>query len=534
MRENLIGKFKYDNNYFYITKNDKGTVRYWIEENRILKSIENDTHKRMVKEVIKNLNHIRYMLIGRVNFEEESYLWYVNSYIPQSIFVNQKTKEICEYDENKDLYEKYNLNPSVIYISENTKKYFNQNVKPKAKVIKIAVLGVVMSIILTSNGTEFLSKNKLDENSPISNQEEINLTDINDIKIGTTIEELLIAISNNNNLTQEEKEFIIQNFGGFFDDAKQYMNKKEIVHILETLDIKYEYKENLKDGTTAGDYDRVHNVITFYVGNNIEEVINHSKIVPMHEVFHSLQSFGFGRIMEGMTEVYAEEYGEEKSTAYYPEEKLWAKLLLEVFGKDLILQDSVNNSRLPEYISENIYKLSDNITLNSVRSDMINLISDINDSIEYLEKKKYSDFLKSFQESEEDEQIIDSIFYRLENYDKILNGRETNKMIDIYKDAILKTNDSELLENDGEYVSNVNKNYFTNTGDTIKIEISNNNGGYLYERKDKNGNIIQSGKILFRNVSVDMDGNILYKENPNTTMQNILEEYNRMQEDYER
>lgn len=139
MRENLIGKFKYDNNYFYITKNDKGTVRYWIEENRILKSIENDTHKRMVKEVIKNLNHIRYMLIGRVNFEEEIYLWYVNSYIPQSIFVNQKTKEICEYDENKDLYEKYNLNPSVIYISENTKKYFNQNVKPKAKVIKIAV-----------------------------------------------------------------------------------------------------------------------------------------------------------------------------------------------------------------------------------------------------------------------------------------------------------------------------------------------------------------------------------------------------------
>ena len=94
MRENLIGKFKYKNNYFYITKNDKGTVRYWIEDNRILKSIGNDTHNRIIKEVIKDLNDIRYMLIGRVNFEEENYLWYVNSYIPQSIFVNQKTKEI--------------------------------------------------------------------------------------------------------------------------------------------------------------------------------------------------------------------------------------------------------------------------------------------------------------------------------------------------------------------------------------------------------------------------------------------------------
>ena len=190
----------------------------------------------------------------------------------------------------------------------------------------------------------------------------------------------------------------------------------------------------------------------------------------MHEAFHSLQSFGFGRIMEGMTEVYAEEYGEEKSTAYYPEEKLWAKLLLEVFGKDLILQDSVNNSRLPEYISEKIYQLSDNITLNSVRNDMINLISDINDSIEYLEKKKYSAFSKSFEENEKDEQKIESIFNRLENYDKILNGRETNKMIDIYKDAILKSNYSELIKNDGEYISNINKKYFTNIEDGKVID----------------------------------------------------------------
>lgn len=313
MRENLIGKFKYDNNYFYITKNDKGTVRYWIEENRILKSIEHDTHNRIVKEVI-----------------------------------------------------------------------------------------------------------------------------------------------------------------------------------------------------------------------------NHSKIVPMHEVFHSLQSFGFGKIMEGMTEVYAEEYGEEKSTAYYPEEKLWAKLLLEVFGKDLILQDSVNDSRLPEYISEKIYQLSDNITLNSVRSDMINLISDINDSIEYLEKKKFSAFSESYHENEEDEKKIESVFTRLQDYDKILNGRETSKMIDIYKDAILKDNYSELVENDREYISNINKSYFTNTEDTIKIEISNNNGGYLYQKNDENGNIIQSGKVPYRIVIVDTDGNMLYKEDIDVTMQNLIKEYDEEQKEYER
>lgn len=533
MSEILIGKFEYNHDYFYITKNEKETIKYWIQQNRILKPIENDIHKRIVKEVIKNLNHIRYMLISSVKFEEESYLWYVNSYILQSIFVNKNTRKICEYEENKELYEKYNINPNVVHISENTKKYFNKNVKPKAKVIKIAVLGVVMSIMLTATGTEFLSKNKLDENSIISDQEEINLTDINDVERGTTIETLQSAISNNKKLIQEEKEFIIQNFKEFFDDAKQYMNQEEIVSILETLEIRYEYKENLQDGTTAGDYDRGHNIITFYVGNNIEEVINHSKIVPMHEVFHSLLSFGFGKIMEGITEVYAEEYGEQSSTAYYPNEKLWAKLLLEVFGKDLILQDSLNGGVL-QYIPERISQVSEHATLYSAQSDMMNLLSDINDSIEYLEKKKFSVFLKSFHENQENEKRIESIFVRLKDYDKILNGREKNKMIEIYKDTILKANNSELLENEGEYISNVNKNYFTNREDTIKVEISNNDGGYEYKKKDKDGNIVQSGKIPFRKVIVDMDGKILYKEEINTTMQNNFEEYNRKQEDYER
>ena len=149
-------------------------------------------------------------------------------------------------------------------------------------------------------------------------------------------------------------------------------------------------------------------------------------------------------------------------------------------------------------------------------------------------QKKYSAFSKSFEENEKDEQKIESIFNRLENYDKILNGRETSKMIDIYKDAILKSNYSELIENDGEYISNINKKYFTNIEDAIKIEISNNNGGYICEKKDRDENIVQTGKIPYRNVVIDDDGNVLYKEDYNVTMQNILEEYNRVEEDYER
>lgn len=116
--------------------------------------------------------------------------------------------------------------------------------------------------------------------------------------------------------------------------------------------------------------------------------------------------FGFGKIMEGITEVYAEEYGEIKSTAFYPNEKLWAKLMLEVFGKKLIMQDSLTNSNLLGNIAEKISQLSGEMTLEEARNNIIELISDINDSIEYLEKKKFLSFFNEFEENIKYEKIL--------------------------------------------------------------------------------------------------------------------------------
>lgn len=535
MNDNLIAKFNYIKNQFYITKNQNNEIRYWIKEGKTLRKITRDSSDiKIIQEIIKNLNYYRYMLIGNIRFRGENYLWYINTYILQSIFVSRITKKICEYEENKELYDNYNFNPNILYISEKTKTYFNEHIKPKAKIIKVAVLGIIISVTLTSSGCEYLSRNRLDE-STINNskQEELDVTEMEDIKIGTTTEKLLGAISNNQNLMQEEKDFISQNFKTFFDDSKEYMIEDEIIDTLENLKIKYDYKENLADGT-AGEYDRGHNEITFYVGNNIHEVKEYSKTVPMHEVFHSIQSFGFGKLNEGMTEVYAEEYGETKSTAFYPNEKLWAKLMLEVFGKDLIMQDSLNNSNLPENIPEKIASLSDGTTVDTARNDMLELITDINDSIEYLEKKKYLAFYNESQENIQDEQKIESVFKRLKNYDRILNGRDTNNMLNIYIDAILKTNSSKLLENEGEYIFNIHKNYFIDQEETIKVEINNSNGGYPYQKKDESGNVIQSGKIPYRNVIIDTDGNVVEKEDIDITIQNIFEEYNKEQDDLER
>ncbi len=241
MNNNLIAKFNYINNQFYIAKSQNNEIKYWIKEGeKISRITDKSPYKNIIQEVVNKLNSYRYMLISQVTFKGQHYLWYLNTYVPQSIFINKTSKEICEYEENKDLYNHYNLNPNILYISENTKRYFNEHIKPKAKIIKVAVLGVIISVTLTLNGCEYLSRNKLDEtNINNSKQEELDVTEIDNIKIGTTIEKLLDAISNihkNYFIDQEEtiKVEIINSNGGY-----PYQKKDECGNVIQLGKIPY-------------------------------------------------------------------------------------------------------------------------------------------------------------------------------------------------------------------------------------------------------------------------------------------------------
>ena len=241
MNNNLIAKFNYINNQFYIAKSQNNEIKYWIKEGeKISRITDKSPYKNIIQEVVNKLNSYRYMLISQVTFKGQHYLWYLNTYVPQSIFINKTSKEICEYEENKDLYNYYNFNPNILYISENTKRYFNEHIKPKAKIIKVAVLGVIISVTLTLNGCEYLSRNKLDEtNINNSKQEELDVTEIDNIKIGTTIEKLLDAISNihkNYFIDQEEtiKVEIINSNGGY-----PYQKKDECGNVIQLGKIPY-------------------------------------------------------------------------------------------------------------------------------------------------------------------------------------------------------------------------------------------------------------------------------------------------------
>ena len=70
MNDNLIAKFNYINNQFYITKSQNNEIKYWIKEGeKINKITDKSPYKNIIQEVVNKLNSYRYMLIGQVSFK---------------------------------------------------------------------------------------------------------------------------------------------------------------------------------------------------------------------------------------------------------------------------------------------------------------------------------------------------------------------------------------------------------------------------------------------------------------------------------
>ena len=116
------------------------------------------------------------------------------------------------------------------------------------------------------------------------------------------------------------------------------------------------------------------------------------------------------------------------------------------------------------------------------------------------------------------ENYINDTFELLRNYDIELNGRDENKNLDIYEDMLMNTNKSKLLdENSNETIVSYDKKYFSDINTTTILKIQNSNG-YIYEEKDNYGNII---KVPEKEITLDIDGNIIKEETPKETYERL-------------
>lgn len=108
---------------------------------------------------------------------------------------------------------------------------------------------------------------------------------------------------------------------------------------------------------------------------------------------------------------------------------------------------------------------------------------------------------------------INIAFELLRKYDKELNQRNENKILDIYEDMLMNTNKCGILDYPKESIQSIDKKYFINKDNPITLKIRNSQG-YLYEQKDNNGNIINTIKLPEKDITLDKEGSIIKEETP--------------------
>lgn len=525
-----LAKLKIKNKQFFIMQdkireNSIVQVGYYFQDELKLRKVTNINEIEILDEVIYKLNQLRYIYCGVITHEKQDYLWYINLYILQSFFAinNGENIEVCRYENYKQLYEKYNLNPQIKFFGKE-KNNFLQKLKPKAKNIKIVLTIGLTSIFLTTYGALILSQNNIQPTTEIQDEIQYNENiDSEEIKYGSNYDTLINAIKQNNCITDKEKNYILQNFKEFFTQNCKYINENNIVEVLKNLKIEYKYEPN---SSTLGEYHSNSNVVIIYNGNNLDESLKNNNVVLAHEIFHAIQKLGLSKIDEGFTELLAREYTnstniENSLTMSYSKRIIFAKMLCEVFSPEAILKDSLKSDEDIIPLVEDIMKKKKQDYDVTVK-ELSTLYDHINNSITYLEEKTFSSFFANNDSNEQEmENYINDTFELLRNYDIELNGRDENKNLDIYEDMLMNTNKTKLLdENSNERIVSYDKKYFSDINTTNILKIQNSNG-YIYEEKDKYGNIINIIKVPEKEITLDTDGNIIKEENPKETYERL-------------
>lgn len=525
-----LAKLKIKNKQFFIMQdkireNSIVQVGYYFQDELKLRKVTNINEIEILDEVINKLNQLRYIYCGVITYEEQDYLWYINLYILQSFFAknNGESIEVCKYENYKQLYEKYDLNPQIKFFGKE-KNNFLQKLKPKAKNIKIVLTTGLTCIFLTTYGALILSQNNIQPTTEIPYEIQYNENiDSEEIKYGSDYNTLIDAIKQNNYITDKEKNYILQNFNEFFIQNCKYINENNIVQVLKNLKIEYKYEPN---SSTLGEYYSNSNTVIIYNGNNLDESLKNGNVVLAHEIFHAIQKLGLSKIDEGFTELLAREYTnstniENSLTTSYSKRIIFAKMLCEVFSPEDILKDSLKSDEDIIPLVEDIMKKKKQDYDVTVK-ELSTLYDHINNSIRYLEEKTFSSFFINNDSNEQDvENYINDTFELLRNYDIELNGRDENKNLDIYEDMLMNTNKSKLLdENSNETIVSYDKKYFSDINTTNILKIQNSNG-YIYEEKDNYGNIINIIKVHEKEITLDTDGNIIKEETPKDTYERL-------------
>lgn len=262
---------------------------------------------------------------------------------------------------------------------------------------------------------------------------------------------LIDSISTNNNLTEEEKELIIEYYSIFFENNMKYIkNSDELCDTLNSIKIIYDIKteEELEELGIGGYYDSKTNEITIY---------RDSKEVITHEVGHAIGNLGMGQTTKQLTEGYNELFNPNRDSSVYSKEQIIVLILEQIYGKDFMREAYFNQSLFSDiYDRFDIDKGDTNKHWDLIRKCNSLLL-------------KYEDY--TLEEIKTDENILkemEALFNQLkEEYESLTKKEwEKNELLKVCYDRFTGENTSG--KNGGE------KNYL------IRDVYINSDGNYVY------------------------------------------------------
>lgn len=264
---------------------------------------------------------------------------------------------------------------------------------------------------------------------------------------------ILEAVNKNEQLSSDNKRFIIDNLIPEIEENKKYIDLEIVKNRLESLKLKTSNDTRMNNFGAVARYNSVFNIINFYDLNKEINFENIDKTIYFHELNHVLSVGNINSAMskinlnnsnifsELINELFAREYYNDEKSLGYEEQMKYIYVLLEILSEDVLRQ----------------YKFNNNDAI------LVNGLLDIDNDI----CKAYL-LLNLIDENQNNKQIHDLLeyFYEKKTGEKLINNM--NILAYLYESEVIQNEEKEFFENyigiksSLENIEIIPKGYFSN------------------------------------------------------------------------
>lgn len=451
-----IFKFTIDNNNFEINYENDELVCLKNKE-----KVGNEEEQEIINQVLKKITTFENIVtLPNVNYHGKVYLHQFAKSNHFHIFYEIRDSKYYWPDKEAMAFFNliYNDEPEFVTMEseENRpkKRYYKRKVKIGSNVIMVLVTvgAILVSPYLVNYGIEALP-HESDISTSISTSASVSASsNFDESSEEIKLEEIKKAINENPNLTNQEKQVLLNNDLYFLDNLADFDN--EIMDRIRTLQVVY--TRDKSDYDYNGIYEANKNVCTIY---NANELTSDNQSIFTHEVLHSFTHCenysSYGRAFwESLNTLFNNEYfGRNDPTQIYDMSYSWdtrfLKLLCEILEPSDIreLHASCNSSLLEEKL-QNLGATSeeaiDFITSFDAYNAIFMSVDDWpDDTLDFLEENenKILGYLKKFYESAKNDKIENNdVFMYWYNQDLFLENLSKQLFTDSKKQQLATYN----------------------------------------------------------------------------------------------